>query len=252
MQQAADKSGRGKTVLLDAWFNSQKRKNANGALESFHYKWSDEADSGYSIFGRLLRDSGLKTGTLFVAPTMTNLASAQVYIIVSPDNPSKNPQPHYMEAQDADQVASWVKKGGVLLLFENDPANADIEHLDLLANKFGLHFNNVLSHHVNGDEFAMGRIEAKADGELFHRAHVLYMKDTCTITPSGAARPLLVDKGDVMIATAKYGKGTVFAAVDPWLYNEYIDNHRLPPEYDNLGGAHELIAWLLRQIQSVR
>ncbi len=25
------------------------------------------------------------------------------------------------------------------------------------------------------------------------------------------------------MATAKYGKGTVYAMVDPWLYNEYTD-----------------------------
>jgi len=32
--------GRGKTVLLDAWYNSQKRTNVAGQTEYFHYKWN--------------------------------------------------------------------------------------------------------------------------------------------------------------------------------------------------------------------
>jgi unsaturated rhamnogalacturonyl hydrolase len=240
-------SGRGKKVLLDAWFNSQTRKNARGETEYFHYKWNDFSDSGFSLFGHLLNDRGLKTDTLYAAPTAANLSSAQFYIIVSPDIPAKNPNPHYMTKSDAEQIAQWVKSGGVLAMMENDPANADIEHFDLLADLFGLHFNNVLSHHVIGDTFSMGRIETAADGELFRQAHVLYMKDTCTIAVSGAARPLLTDKGDVLMATAKYGKGTVFAVVDPWLYNEYTDGRKLPPEYDNLRAAGEWVEWLLRQ-----
>jgi len=44
---------------------------------------------------------------------------------------------------------------------ENDPANADINHLDLIADCFGIHFNDVLSHHVLGDDFAAGQIVLK-------------------------------------------------------------------------------------------
>jgi len=49
------------------------------------------------------------------------------------------------------------------------------------------------------------------------------------------------------MATAKYGKGTVFAVADPWVYNEYTDGKNLPAEYDNLGGAVELVEWLVKQ-----
>jgi len=238
------------TVLLDAWFNSQKRKNRLGKLEYFHYKWDDQSDTGYSIFGNLLNDYGYKTDTLYEAPTVEKLSSSAVYIIVSPDNPAKNPEPHYVTARDAEQVAQWVRGGGVLLMMENDPANADIDHMNLLAEKFGIHFNAVLSHPVVGDAFPMGRIEVPAGGELFKRPHVLFMKDTCTISARGGARALLVDKGDTLMAAAKYGKGAVFAAADPWLYNEYIDGHRLPAGYDNLDGARELVNWLLGQMQN--
>jgi unsaturated rhamnogalacturonyl hydrolase len=244
--------GPGMKVLLDAWFNSQKRKNQLGKLEYFHYKWDDNSDSGFSLLRHLFNDNGIETDTLYEAPTATRLSAVQFYIIVSPDNPAKNPQPHYVTERDARQVAQWVKRGGVLMMMENDPANADIEHLDLLADKFGIHFNNVLSHHVIDDKFSMGRIEAAGGGELFKHLHVLFMKDTCTITLSGPARSLLADKGDTMMATAKYGLGTVFAVVDPWLYNEYTGKSRLPAEYDNLGGARELIDWLMRQVPETR
>jgi unsaturated rhamnogalacturonyl hydrolase len=50
------------------------------------------------------------------------------------------------------------------------------------------------------------------------------------------------------MATAKYGKGTVFAVADPWVYNEYTDGRNLPPEYDNLAGATELVSWLVKQV----
>jgi len=50
------------------------------------------------------------------------------------------------------------------------------------------------------------------------------------------------------MATAKYGKGTVFAVADPWVYNEYTDGRNLAPEYDNLAGAEELVHWLVEQV----
>jgi unsaturated rhamnogalacturonyl hydrolase len=50
------------------------------------------------------------------------------------------------------------------------------------------------------------------------------------------------------MATAKYGKGTVFATVDPWLYNEYTDGRKLGAEYDNFAAGKELVRWIFTQI----
>jgi unsaturated rhamnogalacturonyl hydrolase len=50
------------------------------------------------------------------------------------------------------------------------------------------------------------------------------------------------------MATAKYGKGTVYAMVDPWLYNEYTDGRKLPAFYDNFAAGNELVRWVLEQI----
>ena len=243
--------GRGATVLLDAWYNSQQRTDAAGKMESFHYKWADYSDSGYSLFGHLWRSYGAATGTLYSAPTLENLSQAQFYVIVSPDIPARNPNPHYMRVRDADEIARWVKRGGVLILMENDPPNADIAHLDLLADKFGIHFDNVLVHHIVGEQVGPGRIPVIAGTSLvFHHAHALYMKDTCTISLRGKAAALLQDREGIVMATAKYGRGTVFASVDPWLYNEYTDgrkNAAIYGRFDNFAGGRELVPWLLRQ-----
>src|SRR3984885_16071928 len=235
-------------AVVDAWFNSQQRTNAAGQLEYFHYKWNDDSNSGFSLVGDVFHKDGVSTDTLYTAPTIANLKGAQIYIIVSPDIPSKNPQPHYLQPEDARQVAAWVQAGGVLVLMANDPANGEIEHLDQLADVFGIHFNPVLSHHVIGKAHDTGRIAVAGGGPLFHYPHTLFMKDTCTISVKGAAASLLEDRGDILMASAKYVKGSVFALADPWVYNEYTNGQNLPPEYDNLAGAVELVHWLKEQV----
>jgi unsaturated rhamnogalacturonyl hydrolase len=240
--------GHDKKVMLDAWFNSQQQKNDAGETEYFHYKWDDFNNSGFSLFGHVFRSYGTATDTIYDAPTLEKLKNSQIYIIVSPDIPAKNSNPHYMQPQDAQQVAEWVKQGGVLVLMENDPGNADIDHMDLLADRFGIHFNSVLAHHVVDHNIEAGTIAVQGGGALFPDAHTLYMKDTCTISVKNPATSLLEDKEGIVMATAKYGKGTVFAVVDPWLYNEYTHGRKLPPQYDNLAAGKELVRWLLQQV----
>lgn len=238
---------RGDTVMLDAWFNSQQRHNAAGQEEYFHYKWNDLSDSGYSIFGHMVMSRGAKLETLYTAPTMDRLRAAQFYIIASPDIPAKNPHPHYVQPQDAKEIAQWVRQGGVLVLMENDPANADIEHLDLIADQFGIHFDSVLKHHIIGDQFGPGFISVDGHGPIFHHPHTLYMKDTCAISLKAPAISLLRDKEGIVIAEAKYGRGTAVAVVDPWLYNEYTDHRKVQPAQDNFAAGQEFVSWLLKQ-----
>jgi unsaturated rhamnogalacturonyl hydrolase len=242
------KLGRGETVLLDAWFNSQKREDAFGRQVYFHYKWDDMSDSGYSLFGHIFRNFGAETKTLYTAPTLARRGQAQVYIIVSPDTPAKNPNPHFVLPEDAAQIAEWVKAGGVLVMMANDPGNTDLDHLNLLAERFGIHLNSVLRNQVDGDKFEMGKIAVEGGGPIFHDPHTVFMKEICTISVKSPAVSLPGDRGDILMATAKYGKGTVFATVDPWLYNEYTDGRKLPAEYDNYAAGRELVRWILGQI----
>jgi len=248
MENAANaKLGRGKMVLLDAWFNSQTRPDAFGQPVSFHYKWNDQSNSGFSLLGHIFNNFGAKTKTLYIEPTLAALKQAQVYIIVSPDIPVKNPKPHYVQPEDAEQIAAWVKAGGVLVILENDPANADLDHLNLLAEKLGIHYNNVLRNQVDGNKFEMGKVVLAGGGPIFQASHTAYMKEICTISVKSPAVPALRDRGDILMATAKYGKGIIYATVDPWLYNEYTDGRKLPAEYDNYAAGKELVRWILEQ-----
>jgi unsaturated rhamnogalacturonyl hydrolase len=242
----------GETVVVDAWFNSQQRKNAAGQEEYFHYKWNDYSNTGYSLFGHIFENHGATLQTLYQAPTMDRLKGARIYIIASPDNPARNPNPHYVQAEDAEQVAAWVKQGGVLVLMENDPANADIQHFSLIADRFGIHFDDVLQHHIIDDQFEPGYIHVRGGGPIFHHPHTLYMKDTCAISLKTPARALLEDKEGIVMATTKYGRGTVVAVVDPWLYNEYTDHRKLLPQQDNHAAGKEFVLWLLAQTPSDR
>jgi unsaturated rhamnogalacturonyl hydrolase len=252
MENAANaKLGRGDTVLLDAWYNSQKRTDLSGQQVYFHYKWNDQNSSGYSFFEHIFKNYGSKTDMLYTAPTLTQLRQTQIYMIVSPDIPAKNPSPHYMQSEDAAQIAKWVKDGGVLMIFENDPGNADLEHMNLLSDRFGIHYNSVLRNAVEGNMFEMGKVDIAKGGLIFHDAHAAYMKEICTITATFPATELLRDKGDILMAAAKYGKGTVFATVDPWLYNEYTDGRKLPASYDNYAAGKELVRWILTQVPHV-
>ena len=149
MEQASTAAlGQGKTVMVDAWFNSQMRKNAAGQTELFHYKWDDDANSGFSFLGRVFQQYGVKLAEQKTAPTLADLKRAQIFIMASPDIPSKNPNPHYMDKASGDAIEAWVKAGGVLLLLQNDGPNSEFEHFNTLSDRFGIHFNKVLRNHV--------------------------------------------------------------------------------------------------------
>ena len=242
------KLGRGDMVLMDGWFNSQKRTDGFGKDVLFHYKWDTQDNPGYSLVGRIFRNFGAETKELDGEPTAENLSKAQVYLIVSPDNPDKNLKPNFTNAEDAGHIAKWVKAGGVLVMMENDTSFADLDHFNLIAEKFGVHFNSVLRKHVIGTNWEQGTIVLDGTGPVFHHPHTIYVKDVCTLSAEATAVSVLKEGGDVFMATAKYGKGTVFAFVDPWLYNEYTDGRRLPAEYDNYAAGVELVRWILQQV----
>jgi unsaturated rhamnogalacturonyl hydrolase len=234
------------TALVDAWFNSQTRKNAFGQTELFHYKWDDDSNNGFSFFGRAFQRHGANLAELTTAPTPDTLAKAQVYIIASPDIPAKNPNPHYMDKASGDAIEAWVKAGGVVLLFSNDRDNTEFEHYNTLSDRFGIHFNPVLSHHVIEPDHSSGEVIIPPGTGIFGDGFKAYMKDTSTITVSGPAKALVTDHGDVMIAIAHVGKGAVLAIVDPWFYNEYADGRKMR-EYDGFEAADDVAGWAVRQ-----
>lgn len=245
-QDVKDVRGKGVTALVDAWFNSQTRKTALGQTELFHYKWNDDSNNGYSFFGRALQRYGASLAELTIAPTSAALAQAQVYIVASPDIPAKNPNPHYMDDASGAAIEAWVKAGGVLLLFSNDRDNTEFTYFNTLSERFGIHFNPVLSHHVIEPDHSTGEVVIPPGTGIFGEGFTAYMKDTSTITTSGPARSLVTDHGDVMIALAHVGKGTVLAITDPWFYNEYADGRKMG-QYKGFEAAQDVAEWAVHQ-----
>lgn len=241
-----DSSARKVTALVDAWFNSQTRKNAFGQTELFHYKWDDDSNNGYSFFGRDFQRYGASLAELTDAPTAAALAHAQIYIIASPDIPAKNPNPHYMDDASGAAIEAWVKAGGVLLLFSNDRDNTEFTHFNTLSDRFGIHFNPVLSHHVIEPNHSTGEVIIPPGTGIFGEGFTAYMKDTSTITVSGPAKALVNDHDAVMIAISHVGKGTVLAVTDPWFYNEYADGRKMG-QYKGFKAAQDVAEWAVHQ-----
>jgi unsaturated rhamnogalacturonyl hydrolase len=239
--------GKGKVVVLDNYFNNEWKKDHTGTMVPYHYTWTDKSNSGFSMFGDIFRIHGAATRTLISAPSKTSLKGAQVYIIVDPDTEKETKKPNFIQPQQAKAIAEWVKGGGMLLLMGNDAGNAEFKHFNNLASLFGIRFNEDNFNLVQGNQFEQGAVNVSAINPVFKKARKLYIKELTTLQVSKPAVPVLSKEGKVVAAMAKYGKGTVFAVGDPWLYNEYVDGRKLPAEYDNYTAAVDLVNWLLKQ-----
>lgn len=234
-------------VVLDSWFNNEHIKDASGKLISYHYKWEETDNGGFSIFGEAFKRNGGQLSTLYEEPTLANLSKADIYIIVDPDTKKETPNPKYIEPKDVKVISEWVEKGGVLLMMANDSANVELKHFNTLADKFGIHFNNDLLNHVVDDKHFLQGAFIIIDNPILRTAKKIFMKDICSITVSGPALSILKDGDSDIIAVAKYGKGMVMAVGDPWFYNEYT-NGRLPKDFQNDKAADDVAKWLIGQV----
>ncbi|MBC7688690.1 MAG: glycoside hydrolase family 88 protein, partial [Aquabacterium sp.] len=241
------KPGKGKQVLLDAFFNNEWRKDLYGFNARRHYTWDDTEHGGISLLGSVWQNYGAKLATLEQAPTAKNLKGSAVYMIIDPDGPKDNKAPNYVNDQDATTVADWVKAGGVLLLMANDSSNCDLPHFNKLANKFGITFTDKSINMVQGNELETGAVLNNEANPIFKQTKKMYLKEVSALTVKAPAHALIKKAADIIFATAKYGKGTVFAVGDPWLYNEYTDGRKIPAEYQTFSAANELVQWLLMQ-----
>ncbi len=247
---ASATGGRGKTVLLDDYFNHEFKKDDNGREITWHYKWDEMSNGGYYLWGDVFNRLGVVTSTLSSAPTAANLAGANIYIIVDPDTDKETPKPNFISAADIKAIAAWVKKGGVLVLMANDTGNCEFAHLNELAKTFGIRFGEDSLNRVQGTQFEQGKVLVTSPNAVFTTAKTLYLKEISSLTLSKPATPLLSQNGKVLMATAKFGKGTVFAVGDPWLYDEYTDGRKLPAEYENFKAMNDLSRWLLAQVKA--
>ncbi len=243
--------GLDKTVLLDCFYNNEWRKDPTGRPVRYHYVWEDSTNSGFSLLGGIISKLGASIDSLCQAPTAQTLGKASVYIIVDPDTPLETEHPNYVEQPAIDAMVDWVRNGGILVLMGNDKGNAEFEHFNRLAARFGIHFNEDSRNKVVGNAYDMGKFDSFPDHPLFKGVKQIYMKEICTLKVQDPATALLTDHGDVIIAYAPAGKGGVFAVGDPWLYNEYADHRKLPEAFENDKAAENLFRWLLQKASVV-
>jgi unsaturated rhamnogalacturonyl hydrolase len=240
-------NGKGKTVMLDDYFNREMRKDSNGNENSWHYKWEEKNHGGYYLWGKQFESFGAKLDTLSTAPTAANLANASVYIIVDPDTEKETPKPNFISATDIKNISDWVKKGGVLVMFGNDFGNAEFDNWNKLAAAFGLEFNKDSKNRVQNDVYEQGRVTVQNGNPIFKISRDLFMKEVSTLKISGKGRTILTLNNEPIVAVVKHVKGTVFALGDPWLYNEYTDGRKMNGLFQNFEATRELSAWLLAQ-----
>ena len=229
-----------KKVGLDYFYNHEYKNN-----NRFHYIWEDYENSGYSELGNIIKNYGAGIDSIATAPTPDILRKFDIYLIVDPDTPEETAKPNYIEPESVKDITAWVKKGGVLVLLANDSANCEFTHLNNLAEKFGIHFNEDSENRVTGNNYDMGKFDNLPDYPIFQDVNKIYLKEISSIKLDKNAVPVLKQGGKVFMASAQYGKGFVFAVGDPWFYNEYIDNRKLPEGFDNYRATKNLFEWLL-------
>lgn len=239
--------GTNKKVVLDYYYNNEYKINDRGEKIKFHYTWEDPKDSGFQLWGRHWKEMGAEIASLPVAPTKENLAEADVYIIVDPDSPKETEKPNFINEKDAKIIAEWIQEGGSLLILANDTTNCDIEHLNILGREIGIEFVAPNLNFVQGKQWEQGRVDIPKGNKIFDGLDKIYIKEISSLKLSKTAECLVYHQGECVIAEARIGKGKAVAVGDPWLYNEYTNNRRLPLEYKNLPAARKLAIYLLER-----
>lgn len=201
-----------KVVALDGFHNNESKMPD-------HYQWDGVRSGGFSEFGKVLTGLGAQLTTVRERVTPAVLAGVKAFIIVDPDTPAETADPQYIMLDEIDAIEKWVRAGGRLVLLGNDKGNAEFEHFNRLARRFGIEFLEETYPKVQGK----GILIAKGDTSIFEGAPEVYLVEVAPLKLSVGVKILLADRGTPIMALAQAGKGEVFAVGDPWVYNEYID-----------------------------
>jgi unsaturated rhamnogalacturonyl hydrolase len=215
---AADPGPR-RVIAVDGWHNNEKQP---------HYRWDGAYMGGFSKLGALLKGLGGELRTITESISPANLKGIDCLIAVDPDTPAETASPQYWTASEIAAVDQWVKAGGTLVLLGNDKGNAEFEHFNELATKFGVTF--VEGKHATAAGVTKLRLKGPAN-PVFEGTLEFYAVDVAPLKITHAKPEVLLSESSVpLMAILKHGKGAVFALGDPWLYDEYIasaDNTRI-------------------------
>jgi lysophospholipase L1-like esterase len=243
LTETTELPGTGRVIGLDYYYNNEWKKK-DTSVYRYHYIWEDTTDSGFSEWGRIFDRLGADTDTMMSPPSDSLLRRMSVYIIVDPDTPKETEKPRTLQQPEIEAIERWVRNGGVLVLMANDKGNCEFDRLNMLAERFGLHFNEDLNFDVKNNVYDQGKITGLPGHPMFRSADHLFMKQVSSLSLTGGAEPVLVKNGVTIIAVSRIGSGTVVAIGDPWLYNEYLDNRRVPAGYENAAAAQSAARWL--------
>src|SRR5579872_123177 len=222
-----------KVVALDGYHNDETK-------QPLHYRWEGTDMGGFSEFGKILTSLGAELKTVHQPITPQVLAGINCFIIADPDTPAESDHPKYLESSEIDALAKWVSHGGRLVLLGNDKGNAEFEHFNQLAARFGIQFVET-TFHESGSPTGKSKLTVTGSGPIFEGAPVFYAVDVAPLKITGKhADILLADQGTPIMALVHFGRGEVFALGDPWVYNEYIGRK------DNREIATKLFRSLLR------
>jgi unsaturated rhamnogalacturonyl hydrolase len=215
-------------VALDGFHNDETKMPD-------HYRWEGTSQGGYSELGKVIKSLGGELRTVHERLTPKVLSPIKIFIIPDPDTPAESDNPKYLEPSEVDALDQWVRAGGRLVLLGNDKGNAEFEHFNQLATRFGIQFLEETFPKVKGK----GILVAQGTGSIFGDGATIYLVEIAPLKVTGSAQVLLEDHGTPVMALARAGKGLVFALGDPWVYNEYIDRN------DNRKVAENLFRMLL-------
>jgi unsaturated rhamnogalacturonyl hydrolase len=202
-----------KIVALDGFHNNESKMPD-------HYQWDGVRPGGFSEFGKVLNGLGARLTTVRERVTPAVLKGVSVFIIVDPDTPAETADPQYIMPDEIAAIEQWVRGGGRLVLLGNDKGNAEFEHFNQLARRFGIEFLEETYPKVQGK----GILIAGGDTFIFEGAPEVYLVEVAPLKLAAGVKILLADHGTPIMALAQAGKGEVFAVGDPWVYNEYIDH----------------------------
>ena len=185
-----------KVVALDAFHNNESKMPD-------HYQWDGVRPGGFAELGKLLTASGARLVTIRQRITRSALAGVRVFIIVDPDTPAETTDPQYIMPEEIAVIEEWVRAGGRLVLLGNDKGNAEFEHFNQLARKFGIEFLEETYPKVQGK----GILIAKGDTPIFDGAPEVYLVEVAPLKVSAEVKVLLADHGIPIMALARPAKG---------------------------------------------
>ncbi len=166
-------------------------RTALGQTELYHYKWDDDSDNGYSFFGRAFQRYGVHLAT---APRRAHPRQPRPRADLRhrlTRHPHQKPQPalHGQSQRRRHRGLGPRRRRPPALL--QRPRQHRVHPLQHPRDRFGIHFNPVLSHHVVDPDHSTGEVVIPPGTGIFGTGFTAYMKDTSTITATGPAKALV-------------------------------------------------------------